>query len=60
VHLADLLVPYTALSKDESVYFTRFMTPHLDTNIWLTQELLNVEFSVTVSGYLYKIRKESS
>jgi len=59
VHLADLLVPYVALSKDESVYFTRFMTPHLDTNIWLTQELLNVEFSVTVSGYLYKIRKEA-
>jgi RNA 3'-terminal phosphate cyclase (ATP) len=60
VHLADLLVPYVALSKEESVYFTRFMTPHLDTNIWLAQELLNVEFSVTVSGYLYKIRKEAS
>jgi RNA 3'-terminal phosphate cyclase (ATP) len=60
VHLADLLVPYVALSKDESVYFTRFMTPHLDTNIWLAQELLNVEFNVTVSGYLYKIRKEAS
>jgi RNA 3'-terminal phosphate cyclase (ATP) len=60
VHLADLLVPYVALSKSESVYYTRFMTPHLDTNIWLVQELLNVEFSVTVSGYLYKIRKEAS
>lgn len=60
VHLADLLVPYVALSKEESVYFTRFMTPHLDTNIWLTQELLNAEFSVTVSGYLYKIKKEAS
>jgi len=60
VHLADLLVPYVALSRDESVYYTRFMTPHLDTNIWLAQELLNVEFSVTVSGYLYKIRKEAS
>jgi RNA 3'-terminal phosphate cyclase (ATP) len=60
VHLADLLVPYAALSKGESVYLTRFMTPHLDTNIWLVQELLDVEFSVTVSGYLYKIRKESS
>jgi RNA 3'-terminal phosphate cyclase (ATP) len=60
VHLADLLVPYAALSRDESVYYTRFMTPHLDTNIWLAQELLNVEFSVTVSGYLYKIRKEAS
>jgi len=59
VHLADLLVPYVALSRDESVYYTRFMTPHLDTNIWLAQELLNVEFSVTVSGYLYKIKKES-
>jgi len=60
VHLADLLVPYMALSKDESVFFTRFMTPHLDTNIWLVQELLDVNFSVTVSGYLYKVRKEVS
>lgn len=60
VHLADLLVPFVALSKNESVYYTRFMTPHLDTNIWLAQELLNVEFSVTVSGYLYKIRKEAN
>lgn len=60
VHLADLLIPYVALSREESVYFTRFMTPHLDTNIWLTQELMNVEFSVTVSGFLYKIRKEAA
>lgn len=60
VHLADLLVPYVALSREESVYYTRFMTPHLDTNIWLAQELLNVEFSVTVSGYLYKIKKEAN
>ncbi|MEM2102934.1 MAG: RNA 3'-terminal phosphate cyclase [Candidatus Bathyarchaeia archaeon] len=60
VHLADLLVPYVALAKDESVYLTRSMTPHLDTNIWVAQELLNVEFSVTVVGYLYKIRKETS
>jgi len=60
VHLADLLVPYVALAKDESVYLTRSMTPHLDTNIWVAQELLDVEFSVTVVGYLYKIRKETS
>jgi RNA 3'-terminal phosphate cyclase (ATP) len=60
VHLADLLVPYAALSEGESVYYTRFLTPHLDTNIWLAQELLNVEFSVSVSGYLYKIKKEAS
>ncbi|MGQ9565843.1 MAG: RNA 3'-terminal phosphate cyclase [Candidatus Bathyarchaeales archaeon] len=60
VHLADLLVPYVALTKGESVYLTRSMTPHLDTNIWVAQELLDVEFSVTVVGYLYKIRKETS
>jgi len=60
VHLADLLVPYVALAKGESVYFTRSLTPHLDTNLWLTQELLDVEFSVTVVGYLYKVRKEAS
>jgi RNA 3'-terminal phosphate cyclase (ATP) len=60
IHLADLLVPYAALAKGESVYLTRSMTPHLDTNLWLAQELLDVDFSVTVAGYLYKIRKEAS
>jgi RNA 3'-terminal phosphate cyclase (ATP) len=57
VHLADLLVPYVALAEGSSVYLTRSMTDHLDTNIWLVQEILGVKFHVTRAGNLYRIEK---
>jgi len=55
VHLADMLVPYVGLAQGESVYLSRVMTEHLDTNIWLAQLILGVEFSVTRVGNLYRI-----
>jgi len=58
VHLADMLVPYVALAKGESVYLSRAITEHLDTNIWLAQEILGVEFIVTKVANLYRIRKK--
>lgn len=57
VHLADMLVPYVALAEGGSVYLARSMTEHLDTNIWLTQEILGVKFHVTRVGNLYRIEK---
>jgi len=57
VHLADMLVPYVALADVESVYLTRAVTDHLDTNIWLAQEILGVKFQVTRVGNLYRIEK---
>ena len=57
VHLADMLVPYVALADGESVYLTRAVTDHLDTNIWLAQEILGVKFQVTRVGNLYRIEK---
>jgi RNA 3'-phosphate cyclase len=60
VHLADMLVPYVALAKGKSVYLTRAVTDHLDTNIWLAQEILGVKFQVTRVGNLYRIEKSGS
>jgi RNA 3'-phosphate cyclase len=60
VHLADMLVPYVALAKGESVYLARAVTDHLDTNIWLAQKILGVKFQVTRVGDLYRIEKSGS
>jgi RNA 3'-phosphate cyclase len=59
IHLADLLVPYMALSQGNSSFLTRMLTEHLQTNIWLSERMLNVHFSVTSLNGLYKIEKHS-
>ena len=58
VHLADMLVPYIALAEGGSVYLTRSVSDHLDTNIWLAQEILGVRFQVTRVKNLYRIEKK--
>ncbi len=60
VHLADMLVPYVALAEGRSIYLTRAITDHLDTNIWLTQEILGVEFHISEIGNLFQIEKTAS
>lgn len=57
VHLADLLIPYVALAQGKSTYLTRTFTEHLQTNIWLAEEILNVKFNVEKLGGLHKIEK---
>lgn len=60
VHLADMLVPYIALAKEESVFLTSAITDHLETNIWLSQKILGVEFGTSRAGNLYKVEKKGS
>ena len=57
VHLADMLVPYAALADGNSVYLTRAITDHLETNVWLAQEILGVKFHVARVGNLYRVEK---
>jgi len=57
-HLADMLVPYVALAENKSVYLSRLMTEHLDTNIWLTQEILGIKFRLTRVGNLHRVETE--
>jgi RNA 3'-terminal phosphate cyclase (ATP) len=58
VHLADLLTPYMALAKGNSVYFTRTLSEHLETNIWVAEQILNVKFSVEKLNGLYRVEKK--
>jgi RNA 3'-terminal phosphate cyclase (ATP) len=57
VHLADMLVPYVALASGVSAYLTREITDHIDTNIWLTEKILDIKFHITKAGNLYRIEK---
>jgi len=56
-HLADMLIPYVALAEGSSAYLTRTLSEHLETNIWLTEKILNVKFNVEKIKGLYKIEK---
>ncbi len=60
VHLADMLVPYIAFAKGESVFLTRSITDHLDANISLAQQILDTKFEIYKIGSLSKVRKYPS
>jgi len=57
IHMADMLIPYVALAKGESVYLTRMVSDHLETNVWLVEEILGVKFQVEKINGLYKVVK---
>jgi RNA 3'-phosphate cyclase len=57
VHLADMLIPYVALSKVNSMYYTRSLTEHLATNIWLAEEFLDAKFATEKEGGLYRVER---
>jgi len=57
VHLADMLIPYVALAESGSVYLTRTVSDHLETNIWLAEKILGVQFRVKKVNKLYRIEK---
>ena len=62
VHLADQLVPYLALATGNSEMRVREMTKHLETNLYITQQFLEVNFTVQKDergeGAVLVIRKE--
>jgi len=57
VHLADMLVPYMAFAEGSSVFLTRQVTEHLETNIWLVEKMLGTRFAVTRKNGLWMIEK---
>jgi len=59
IHLADLLIPYMALAQGNSSFLTRMLTDHLQTNIWVSENILKVHFSSTKTNGLYRIEKHS-
>lgn len=58
-HLADILVPYVALAQGKSTYLARTLTEHLQTNIWLSERMLDAKFTVKRTDGLYEIEKTS-
>jgi RNA 3'-terminal phosphate cyclase (ATP) len=62
VYLADQLVPYIALAEGKSELRVREMTKHLETNLYITQQFLDVEFEIeeerTRGGTILVVRKE--
>jgi len=58
VHLADMLVPYMSFAEGNSVFVTRLISEHLETNIWLAQTILDTKFSVKKVGQLYRVEKK--
>jgi len=59
-HLSDMLVPYAALAEGNSVYLSRLVSEHLDTNIWLAQGILGRKFHLAKVGNLYRIDAKKS
>lgn len=57
IHIADMVVPYIGLAEGGSIYTVRDLTEHLDTNIWLTEKILGVQFNVERVGRLYRVEK---
>lgn len=45
IYLADQLIPYMALAGGGS-FTTRAVTPHTRTNIWVTEQFLDVKFRI--------------
>jgi RNA 3'-terminal phosphate cyclase (ATP) len=54
VHLADQLIPYMALAGNSS-YTVRELTLHAATNIWVTEQFLNVKFRIEEKEGLFEV-----
>ena len=53
-HLADQLIPYMALTGNSS-YTVRELSSHTATNIWVTEQFLDVKFRIEEKEGLFKI-----
>jgi RNA 3'-terminal phosphate cyclase (ATP) len=55
IYLADQLIPYIALAGGGS-FTARMLTPHTKTNIWVTEQFLDVKFNTEeVEGGLFRV-----
>ena len=56
VYLADQLIPYLALAGGGS-FTTRMITPHTKTNIWVTEQFIDVKFKIEeMENGLFRVR----
>ncbi len=57
IHLADQLIPFLGLAEKGSLT-TSQLSGHLKTNIWLTEQILDVKFEIEESEKRFKISIE--
>ncbi|HVO36610.1 MAG TPA: RNA 3'-terminal phosphate cyclase, partial [Candidatus Acidoferrum sp.] len=57
IHLADMLIPYVALAHGTSTFLTRTISDHLESNIWLVEEMLDARFTVERADGLFKVTR---
>jgi len=57
VFLADMLIPYLALTQDRSTFLVRAISEHIESNVWLMEKILNVKFTIQRDTNLYRIEK---
>jgi RNA 3'-phosphate cyclase len=55
VYLADMLIPYMALTQGKSAFLARTISEHIEANIWLMEKILNVKFTIQKVNNLYRI-----
>ena len=53
-HLADQLIPYMALAGNSS-YTVREISLHAATNIWVTEQFLDVKFRIEEKEGLFEV-----
>jgi RNA 3'-terminal phosphate cyclase (ATP) len=57
IYLADMYIPYMALAQGESSFFVRTISEHIESNLWLIEKMLNVQFTIQKLNSLYRIEK---
>jgi RNA 3'-phosphate cyclase len=57
IFLADMLIPYMALAQGKSVLLARTISEHIESNVWLMEKMLNVQFNIQKTNSLYRIEK---
>jgi len=55
IHLSDMLIPYISFCDERSLFLCREITEHLETNIWLSEEMVGTTFRVERRGELFQV-----
>ncbi|MCK5547568.1 MAG: RNA 3'-phosphate cyclase, partial [Thermoplasmata archaeon] len=55
VHCSDQVLPYMALSDEDSAFVVREITNHAKTNMWLIEQFLDVKFGADRENGLWKV-----
>jgi RNA 3'-terminal phosphate cyclase (ATP) len=55
-HMGDQIIPYMALARGTSEVAVRKLTPHLKTNIYITEKILGNKFHIREKGGRYLVK----